>query len=181
MASDTKRLESLRFRGDLHTLKKVCRYASIVMLAGEAAFIILAAAMIVSGAYSFVSDGFKDTFIDIIRSGDSDASLIAGTLELTLTFLGMFVTVKVIHDIMVSIQNEHSPFMEENSKGFKTVCMTFLILSAPLCVLEYINRSDAILAICVLLVCILICVVMYCLTIIFRYGSALQDESDHTL
>jgi hypothetical protein len=36
-------------------------------------------------------------------------------------------------------------------------------------------------AVCMFLVCILISVVMYCLTIIFRYGSILQDESDHTL
>ena len=31
------------------------------------------------------------------------------------------------------------------------------------------------------LVIILICVVLYCLTIVFRYGCILQNESDHTL
>ena len=100
---------------------------------------------------------------------------------MAVAFLAMFVTVKVIHDIMASIQREHSPFMEDTPKGFKLVSLTFLISAVPLTILEYLCRGDEIIAICILLVCALISVVMYCLTIIFRYGFLLQDESDHTL
>ncbi len=168
-------------RGDLHTLKKVCRYASVVMLAGEIAFIALIAAVGILGAWSFSSPDMRGTFSSIIKCGGSDLSLASGTLETMIIFAAMFVTVKTIHDIMLSIQKEDSPFVVENAERFKTVSLTFLVSSVPLAVLEYLTRSDWILAVCVLLVCILICVVMYCLTIIFRYGCALQDESDHTL
>ena len=168
-------------RGDLHTLKRVCSYASIVMFIGEIAFVILAIAMIALGVLSFSDDGIRSTFSDLIKCKESDLSLIAGALEMALAFAAMFITVKMIHDIMVSIQKEHSPFMEDTQKGFKLVCMTFLVSSVPLAILEYLCREDIILSICVLLLCILISVVMYCLTIIFRYGHLLQDESDHTL
>ena len=168
-------------RGDLHTLKRVCSYASIVMLIGEGAFAILATAMLVMGGLALSDDGFRQTFIDLILCGDRDLSIMAGAIEMCLLFIAMFITVKVIHDIMVSIQNEHSPFMEQTPNGFKTVCLTFLFAALPLMALEYLCREDFILALCVALLCILISVVMYCLTIIFRYGYLLQDESDHTL
>ena len=168
-------------RGDLHTLKRVCSYTSIVMMIGEIAFLVLAVASVAMSVLSFTSDDIRKMFTSLIKAGDSDLSLIAGTIEITLLFLAMFITVKVIHDIMVSITKEHSPFMEENSNGFKLVSMTFLIISVPLAVLEFLNRDDIVLSIIILLGCILICVVMYCLTIIFRYGYLLQDESDHTL
>ncbi|MBO4357433.1 MAG: hypothetical protein J5813_04615 [Candidatus Methanomethylophilaceae archaeon] len=168
-------------RGDLHTLKRVCSYASIVMMIGEIAFLVLAVASVAMSVLSFTSDDIRKMFTSLIKAGDSDLSLIAGTIEITILFLAMFITVKVIHDIMVSITKEHSPFMEENSNGFKLVSMTFLIISVPLAVLEFLNRDDIVLSIIILLGCILICVVMYCLTIIFRYGYLLQDESDHTL
>lgn len=168
-------------RGDLHTLKRVCSYASIVMMIGEIVFLVLAVASVVMSVLSFTSDDVRKMFTSLIKAGDSDLSLIAGTIEITILFLAMFITVKVIHDIMVSITKEHSPFMEENSNGFKLVSMTFLIISVPLAVLEFLNRDDIVLSIIILLGCILICVVMYCLTIIFRYGYLLQDESDHTL
>ena len=168
-------------RGDLHTLKRVCSYASIVMMIGEIAFLVLAVASVAMSVLSFTSDDIRKMFTSLIKAGDSDLSLIAGTIEITILFLAMFITVKVIHDIMVSITKEHSPFMEENSNGFKLVSMTFLIISVPLAVLEFLNRNDIVLSIIILLGCILICVVMYCLTIIFRYGYLLQDESDHTL
>lgn len=168
-------------RGDLHTLRRVCSYASVVMLAGEIAFILLSAAMVVLGAWSLVSDDIRETFTDLIRCGDSDMSLIAGTVEMFIAFIAMFITVKAIRDIMQSILKDNGPFAEDNAGRFKLVCMTFLAASVPLTILEFLNREDIVLALCVLLVCLLIAVVMYCLTIVFRYGFLLQDESDHTL
>jgi hypothetical protein len=151
------------------------------MLVGALAFILLSISMIVLGIASFQSDDIRESFTGLIKAGSSDLSLVSGALEMALLFAAMAITVKVIHDIMVSIQKENSPFMESNSKGFKLVSVTFLVCSVPLAVLEYLNRDDLVLALCILLACILISVVMYCLTIIFRYGFLLQDESDHTL
>lgn len=168
-------------RGDLHTLKRVCSYASVVMLIGEIAFLILTIAVLAMGIASFTSDDIREAFVSLIKCEESDLSVIAGMLELAVIFAAMFITVKSIHDIMDSILKEHSPFMEENAGRLKIVSITFLVCSAALAVLEYLNREDAIMAVCMFLVCILISVVMYCLTIIFRYGSILQDESDHTL
>jgi hypothetical protein len=168
-------------RGDLHTLKRVCSYASVVMLVGEAAFAVLAAAVLILGGIALSDGGFRQTFIDLIWCRDSDASIIAGAVEMCLIFVALFITVMVIHDIMVSIQREHSPFMEETPDGFKLVCITYLLAASPLMALEYLCREDFVLALCIALLCILIAVVMYCLTIIFRYGHLLQEESDHTL
>jgi hypothetical protein len=168
-------------RGDLHTLKKVCSYASVVMLIGEIAFASLVVASAAMGIVSFSSPEVRETFTHLIKCGDTDLSLAAGTAEMVVLFITMFVTVKMIHDIMVSIQKEHSPFMDDNAARFKTLCLTFLIASVPISILEYLNRGDQVLAVCLFLAFILICVVMYCLTIVFRYGAALQDESDHTL
>ena len=168
-------------RGDLHTLRKVCSYASVVMLAGEVAFAVLTIASVVLGAVSFTSPDVRDWFTHLIKCGTTDLSLAAGTIEMALLFAVMFLTVKTIHDTMVSIQKEHSPFMDSNAVRFKTLCIAYLVTSIPLSILEFLNRGDQVLAICVLLAFILICVVLYCLTIIFRYGAMLQDESDHTL
>ncbi len=168
-------------RGDLHTLKRVCSYASVVMLIGEMAFLVLTVAVTAMGIASFVSGDIRETFVSLIKCGESDMSVIAGTLELAVIFVAMFITVKAIHDIMDSIMKEHSPFVDDNAVRFKIVSITFLVCSAALAILEYLNREDAVMAVCMFLVCILISVVMYCLTIIFRYGSILQDESDHTL
>jgi len=174
-------MHPLHMRGDLHTLKRVCSYASIVMLVGEVAFLLLAVGTAIFGILAFSDNGIRSSFIDLIKCNGSDISVIAGMIEMVLAFVAMFITVKVIHDIMVSIQREHSPFMEDTPKGFKLVCLTYLISSVPLAILEYLCREDFVLSICVFLLCILISVVMYCLTIIFRYGHLLQDESDHTL
>ena len=43
-------------RGDLHTLKKVCKYASAVMLIGEIVFAALVIAMLVLGVVAQFSD-----------------------------------------------------------------------------------------------------------------------------
>ena len=170
-------------RGDLHTLKKVCKYASTVMFIGEIVFAVLIIATIGLAIASQFSDGARDIFVDLISAKDYSDPLktTSSFIVMTLIFALGFLTVWIVHDIMVSIQREHSPFMEDTPKGFKLVCMTFLILSVPMTILEYGSREDIVLAIGVLLLCILISVVMYCLTIIFRYGHLLQDESDHTL
>ncbi len=168
-------------RGDLHTLKRICSYASVVMLIGEIAFLLLSLAMLILGIWSLSSPDIREFFIGLIKCGTTDISIIAGMLEMVIAFIAMFVTVNVIHDIMVSIQKEHSPFVSEHADRFKLVSLTFLFSSVPLTILEFLNRGDNVIAVCILLVCILISVVMYCLTIIFRYGYLLQDESDHTL
>jgi len=168
-------------RGDLHTLKKVCKYASVVMLMGEIAFAVLTAAVLIMGAWSFSDPSIRDSFSDLIKCGTSDLSLASGTIEIAVLFIAMFITVKMIHDIMMSIQKEHSPFVLENADRLKIVSIAFLAVSAPLALLDYLNRSDDIIAVCIFLACILICVVLYCLTIVFRYGCILQNESDHTL
>ena len=168
-------------RGDLHTLKRVCSYASVAMLIGEVAFAALTAAMLTMCGFALSNDGFRRTFADLIWCRETDLSVISGTLELCLIFAAMFITVRVIHSIMVSIRKEHSPFMEQTPDGLKLVCITFLVSALPLMVLEYLCREDIIPALCAALLCILISVVMYCLTIIFRYGYLLQEESDRTL
>ena len=168
-------------RGDLHTLKRVCSYASTVMLAGCIVFIALAAITLILGGASFVSDDVKDFLVPTIHASDTDLSIISRVLELSVMFIAMAITLRAIHSIMSEILKDNGPFIEGNSEGFKLISLTFLACSVPLAVLEYLSSEDAVIAVAILLACILISVVMYCLTIIFRYGFVLQDESDHTL
>jgi len=168
-------------RGDLHTLERVCSYASVVMLIGSIVFLVLAAACTVLGIWSFSSADIRELFTALIRCGTSDLSLAAGTVEMIAAFATGSVALKLIHGVMVTTMDRSSPFVMENADRFKKLSLLFLGASVILTLSEYLNRSDIVLTVCVFLFCILICVVMYCLTIVFRYGSALQTESDYTL
>ncbi len=168
-------------RGDLHTLERVCSYASVVMLLGSIVFLILAAACAVLGVWSFSSSDIREMFTALIKCGASDLSLAAGTVEMVVAFIIAAIALKLIHGVMVTTMDRRSPFVMENADRFKKLSLLFLGTSVILTIFEYLNRSDAVLTACLFLFCILICVIMYCLTIVFRYGSALQTESDHTL
>jgi len=168
-------------RGDLHTLERVCSYASVVMLAGSIVFMMLAVSCTVLGLLSFSSPDIREMFSSLIKCRLTDISVAAGTVEMVVAFITAAVSLKLIHGVMVTTMDRSSPFVMENADRFKKLSLLFLGSSVILAIFEYLNRSDAVLTSCLFLFCILICVVMYCLTIVFRYGSALQTESDYTL
>ena len=169
-------------RGDLHTLKKVCKYASTVMLIGEIVFAALTIAMVVLGVVAQFSDPGKDFLLDLIGSDGSDGlRTFASFMVVLFIFILGFITVRMIHDTMVSIMTEYSPFIPENARRTKVVSISFLVASF-LFLLFGILAGKAIIELLFLFFgSVLVSVVMYCITIIVRYGTLLQKESDETL
>ena len=170
-------------KGDLNTLKKVCKYASIVMKIGEVVFGGLIIATVVMGAAALFFDALEGAFYDWIGMKATDETLkVVSMFIVTLNVFSLgYITVRMIHDIMVSIKTEYTPFVPENAMRIKFISMSFLFSS----VLLLLFGSLAGLGVRELLFAffgsLMVAVVMYCLTIVTRYGGLLQKESDETL
>lgn len=96
--------------------------------------------------------------------------------------LGMGAAVAgILSRIMESVASEPSPFTLKNAGLLKAIALMFLPASAALFVLELLAGRGPAEAVFVLFGALLVSLVMYCLTIVFRYGAALQKESDETL
>ena len=170
-------------KGDLSTLKKVCKYASVVMFIGEIVFAGLVIATVILGIASQFSDPGKDLFFDWIGVNGSDGSLkiFSSFIVTTLIFILGFITVWMVHDIMVSIKTEYSPFVPENARRIKTISMAFLFSSVFLLVFGFLGGKGVTELLFMFFGSLMVSVVMYCLTIVCRYGVLLQKESDETL
>ena len=166
-------------KGDLGTLRKVCRYAATVMAAGE---IVLAACItitVILGIASMASDSFNEALEPFYAVfGDLEGFRFAETVFILL--LGS-VTVDSIRRMMVTLRDSHTPFTEGIASSMKAVSLVYLVSSFVLLALEIAAGSTVTEALFIFLGTLLVCVVMYCLSIVFRYGAVLQDESDHTL
>lgn len=169
-------------RGDLHTLKEVCRYGSSVMLAGEAVIGVVIAALVVLGVLSPFSDGAVDVLKGFLDADLGDAAAFSATyLAVLAIFVLGFLTVRTVHDVMVSIHSEHSPFTEGNTVVVMRLSKIYMVGAVLLAVLEAVSSSDPAHATFMLFGCILVSVVLYIFALMIRYGSVLQNEWDHTL
>ena len=170
-------------KGDLSTLKKVCRYASVVMFIGEIVFALLVIATIGLGIASQFSDSAKDILTDLVSAKDYDDALgtVSSFIVMTLIFALGFLTVWMVHDIMVSITTEYSPFVIENANRIKTLSLAFLFSSVFLLVFGILAGKGVTELLFLFFGSLMVSVVMYCLTIVCRYGTLLQKESDETL
>ena len=170
-------------KGDLSTLKKVCKYASVVMFIGELVFAGLILATVILGIVSQFSDSGKDMLFDWIGVNGSDSTLkiFSSFFVTTLIFILGLITVWMVHDIMVSIKTEYSPFVPENAKRIKTISMAFLFSSVFLLVFGFLAEKGVTELLFMFFGSLMVAVVMYCLTIVCRYGVLLQKESDETL
>ena len=170
-------------KGDLSTLKKVCKYASAVMLIGEFVFAALVIATIAMGIAAQFSDSWRDIFIDWVSAKDYNDPLktTSSFIVTTLIYVLGFITVWMVHDLMVSIKTEYSPFVPENAKRIKTISMAFLFASVFLLVFGILAGKGITEIAFLFFGSLMVAVVMYCLTIVCRYGTLLQKESDETL
>ena len=163
-------------RGDLHTLKRVCEYASKVMLVAEFVFAGLVIASAALSVAAFFSDAAEELLLGWV---DADASYetfrkAASYIKFTLIWVIAFLTIKPLHDIMCTIT-------EINTDRMIFVCFVYLAAAFVMLVLDIIIGTAVAFIAFVFLGCILISVVMYCLALICRYGAVLQKESDETL
>ena len=169
-------------KGDLHTLKRICEYASKVMFVGMYVIAAMLVLTLVLGIGSVFSDGMGD-ILGIMTGLDapSDLATWCALARVIVILLLGFVTVWTIHSLMVSVRDEHSPFNGPNTGALILLSKIYLVSSFILLALS-IGASEKIAMIAfVFFGCILISVVLYCFALIVRYGAVLQDESDHTL
>ena len=171
-------------KGDLSTLKKVCMYGSKVMLAGTVVLLAVAVALVVLGASTVFWDGGKDILSGILGFDTGSASSVrtfSSLAELVCVFLLATETVRRIYLVMVSIHTEHSPFNETNTGRVLRLSQIYLVAAIAMGILGLLGPHGALFAAFVFFGCILVSVILYSLALIVRYGSVLQNESDHTL
>ena len=169
---------------ELSRLKKVCRYASIVMGIAAVVLAVLAVSFAVIGIWSMVDGSMSVQFFNdwLHLSGDSDNVVkISACIQLVLIMaLGSF-TVAMLGMIMRSVSAEHSPFTRENAKRMKLMSLSYLISSFLLLILGILRGMNVSEIIFLFLGTLLVSVVSYCLALMCMYGRILQEESDTTL
>ena len=169
-------------KGDLHTLKRICEYASKVMLGGEVVLGVVLAATVVLAACSLFSDGAADVLHDLIGLGKPcDLASVSALLEVVVILLMALFTVWTVYSLMISIMREHSPFNEPNTNAVILISKVYLACSVVLAVLSVLADGGLTETLFLFFGCVLIGVVLYCFALVIRYGAVLQDESDHTL
>ena len=171
-------------KGDLSTLKKVCAYGSKVMLAGTFVLLAIAIAVFALGISSFFWEGGDDLLSGILGfdvEPASDLKVAACFMEYVFVFLLATETVRRIYLVMVSIQKEHSPFNETNTGRVLRLSQIYLVAAIAMGILGLLGPHGTLFAAFVFFGCILVSVILYSLALIVRYGSVLQNESDHTL
>jgi hypothetical protein len=169
-------------KGDLHTLKRICEYASKVVFAGMIVIIVFLAATLALGIGSAFSDGMGDILNTVtgLESPDDLQSWAALLKIVAILALGA-VTVYTVYLLMVSIRDEHSPFNDRNTGSIILLSKIYLVMSAVLLALSAAASDSIAMVAFVFFGCILLSVLLYCFALIVRYGAVLQDESDHTL
>ena len=171
-------------KGDLHTHKKVSQYGSRVMLGGTAVIIAVLAAYLVIGVASFFSDGmasFLQDCIGIRFEGHTPLQVGAAYFAIVAILALAVVTVFVTYLVMTSISTEHSPFTETNTRPVLRLSQIYLIAAIMMGVLGLLGPHGVLFVAFVFFGCILVSVILYSFALIIRYGSVLQNESDHTL
>ncbi len=169
-------------RGDLHTLKRICEYASKVMLVAEYVLAALAVATLVLIIASFFSEAAEDLVRDWVDSNaDETYRMVASSFKFLIIWIMGFLTVKGVHDVMCDIRDEHSPFTVANTDRIILISKIYLVGAFVLLIIDVVAGTQAAFAAFVFLGCLLISVVMYCLALVCRYGGVLQKESDETL
>lgn len=170
-------------KGDLHTLKKVCKYAATVMLIGKYVLAALIVILLILGIGSFFNGDMANilnTWVGVNKDA-SDLVKVASFLEEELILIMGFITVWETHKIMDSVKTEYTPFIIDNADRIKAVSFTFLFSSVLLFALSLLADKGIKLALFMFFGSLLVAVVLYCLTIVVRYGVLLQKESDETL
>ena len=170
-------------RGDLHTLKRVCEYATKVMLVAEFVLAAIITVTVVIGIAALFMDEAESMIMDWISASESDSMLrkVSSVLKLLMIWILGFITVKAVHDVMCTIRDEHSPFTEENTGRIILISLIYLVAAFIFLLLDVLIATRPAEAIFLFLGLTLISVVTYCLALVCRYGAVLQKESDETL
>ena len=170
-------------RGDLHTLKRVCEYASKVMLVAQFVLAAIAVASIALSIAAVFSDQAEDLLLEWIWADSSSTPLqkTAASVKFIMIWVLGFITIKGLYDVMCTIRDEHSPFTEINTQRMIVITWVYLVAAFVFLVLDLLIKTKLAETAFLFLGLTLVSVVTYCLALVCRYGAVLQKESDETL
>ena len=165
--SDARRIMD----NNLGRLKTICRVLYYILMLFTFALIILVAMLALADVAILVNPGLG-----------SEVGISAPQMTVVLIiFVFALAIVYVLQSITKSIYREYSPFTPANAKRFQTIavlCLLALVCMPIVNVIEPLTASDVAI---IILAMLLMSTTFYVLSLVFRYGSWLQKESDETL
>lgn len=152
------------------TSKEKIRRASLI------AAVILILYMIVPmiGAVTGFISGFTEGYSE---DGEAEGSALAGAIALLIIALWACALVFTIR-LLLSLRRDISPFTDKNGRRIRNIAISFLLLEPAehlysWAVDYYIGSLEGMYFSAGL--------VLYCVSLVFRYGCELQQESDETI
>ena len=152
--------------------KRICTIASVIL-------IIYLIVPFVTHSIGAVT-GFMEGWNEAAAEGQSSEPMWKITINLIICFAIIAINIVPIVTairLLLGVRKSDSPFTELNGKRIGTIGICFMLIEPMNFLYELINNEFQIgsgLAFSAGLV-------MYCISLIFRYGCELQQESDETL
>lgn len=132
--------------------------------------------------------GFMEGFSNALSGSEANAvpdtmpdSFLMSTLYLI--FAAAFITIMIIAIVsclrlLMSIRRDESPFTERNGGKIRTIGIAFMLLEPVQITLMLVQSGEFSVGSSIMFSA---GIVMYCISLVFRYGCELQQESDETL
>lgn len=132
--------------------------------------------------------GFMEGFSNALSGSEANAvpdtmpdSFLMSTLYLI--FAAAFITIMIIAIVsclrlLMSIRTDKSPFTERNGGKIRTIGIAFMLLEPVQITLMLVQSGEFSVGSGIMFSA---GIVMYCISLVFRYGCELQQESDETL
>ncbi len=132
--------------------------------------------------------GFMEGFSNALSGSEANAvpdtmpdSFLMSTLYLI--FAAAFITIMIIAIVsclrlLMSIRRDESPFTERNGGKIRTIGIAFMLLEPVQITLMLVQSGEFSVGSGIMFSA---GIVMYCISLVFRYGCELQQETDETL
>lgn len=161
-------------------IRRMSGIASVVLIL----YLILPVTATVIAAVSGFIEGFKEGYSGEITGTDSSSmpeGFLAGTLYIL--FVTAFIAIIIISvlyclKLLLSIRRDESPFTEKNGKLIRTIGIAFMLMEPVQIILDLLKSGVFTIGSGITFSA---GIVMYCISLVFRYGCELQQESDETI
>ena len=156
---------------DLGRLKTICRVIYYILMLFTVALVILVAALALADVAILIHPEF----------GSENGMTAPKVTVVLIIFVFALAIVYILSSITKSIYREYSPVWPAKAKRFQTVaelCLLALVYMPIMNAIERLTASDIAI---IILSMLLMSTTFYVLSLVFRYGSWLQKESDETL
>lgn len=161
-------------------IRRMSGIASVVLIL----YLILPVVTTVIAAFSGFIEGFKEGYSEEENGAVSSAapeSVLAEMLYIALAIA--FIAIIIISiayslKLLMSIRRDKSPFTDKNGKLIRTIGIAFMLMEPVQIILEFLKSGVFTIGSGITFSA---GIVMYCISLVFRYGCELQQESDETI